>query len=501
MKNTTIKTLLVAITVSLLFAACSKISDLGDLEIDSNGEYAIPIGHASFSFEDVIGDFDGNTSLTIENDGLIRLNYKGDVLETSADNIFQQLEIIAPVFVTDTVVKPPFDIPNSIFITYVDMKAGTLSLNFKSNHDEPLEVKIVVDEITKNGVSFERNYSVEPNANQFDIRSLIGWRWNANGNNLTIRYEAYKADGTRVFLDDFIILLSGLKYSYAEGYLGNQLYEVGRDTIFIDFFNNWISGNIFFEEPALRLTAFNSFGFPLDAKLNSIDILTIDNNVLPLQSQFITDGIEVNYPSFNQIGETITTVFDFNNSNSNIQQLLSAKPIAIDYNLDGESNPEIDTTILGFMTDTSFFKVQMEAELPIYGAAMDFEVQDTIELDLREYEDSAASAEFKIISKNNLPVSVNLQLYFSDGNTVFDSLFVPAQNILESAIVDANGYVTSASEKTTFAPIDETRFKHLTQATKMIFKTTFNTYNNGNTPVRVLAGQNVDLRVGMKVQR
>jgi len=233
--------------------------------------------------------------------------------------------------------------------------------------------------------------------------------------------------------------------------------------------------------------------------MNIMDIITIDGDKLPLESNFITDGINFDFPSLDEVGEVKTTYFNFNKDNSNIDVILGAGPVAVDYDMDAVPNPDMDTTIRGFITDTSAFVVQVAVDLPIYGTASGFEARDSFKVSFDEYND-VDDIEFKIVSENGIPLDVGLQIYFADQNgTVLDSLFTPAKNVLEAAPVDAEGLPTEKAEKTIFTSFDATRFEQIKSAKFLYLSTAFSTADNGGTVVKVLSTQDVNIRMGMKI--
>ncbi len=496
----------IGIVLLFSFFACKNIADIGNLEIDTNNaEYAIPLFNTTLSFEDIITDFSEETFITIEEDGLIRFNYKGNILESTSQQIFDQIATATtiPLFVTDTVVTTEYGIPDGVDIDFADMKSGTIAFTFTASYNEEIDVQIIIDEIEKDGEPYIRNFTYDgSSSNPFiSLLPIAGWRWNSEDNQLTVRYKATLPDGTRILLDNFIIALNNLEFSYAEGYLGNEFYPVGRDTINIDFFDNWIRGNIYFEDPKITLTAFNSFGFPLDGKFNQVKIITVDSTVLPVESPFIEDGVFMNYPSLAEVGQVKETVFSFNKDNSNIREVLGSNPIALDYDLDGETNPELNTNIRGFMTDSSFLRVQVEVELPIHGAASGFGVLDTFEVDFSEFV-GVKSAEFKVISENKMPLDVGRQLYFlNENDEVIDSLLTPDQLLITAAPVDQLGNVNGIGEKTLFIPIPENRLDPILAAKRIALAVDFSTYNEGQESVRITAEQSVNVRVGVRFQR
>ena len=495
---------LMAISCSFLWTACNKLDEINEASINQDeAEFAVPLFNSSVSFQDIIDNFDENTFVSIDSDGLMRLNYKGDVLTVSSQDLFDNVPLVGPFIILDTNYIVPVDIPGSIDIDFMDFKKGSAVFYFENAHLQDVEVDVILEEIQKDGQPLQTSFTMPASSgvnptDQFITLDLEGWRWNSLDDKFTINYVATKADGVRDTLESASVTLIGLEYTYAEGYLGNDLYLIGRDTIPIDFFEDWTRGDIYFEDPQIRLTAFNSFGFPVDGQFEEILVNTVSGETVALESEFVTNGVYIDYPLLDQVGETIPTYFSFDKNNSNIREVLGAGPTAIDYRIDGEPNPNMDETIRGFMTDSSQLRVQMEVELPIYGAASGFAVQDTLEVDFGGY-DQVEEAEFKLISDNGMPLAADVQVYFADANnTILDSLLTTTQRVVEAASVDTDGMVTNNTEQILFIPVQAARLDKILMAKKIILRTAFSTTNDGQNSVRVLADQSVNLRMGVR---
>ncbi|MFT5384017.1 MAG: hypothetical protein ACI81W_001417, partial [Saprospiraceae bacterium] len=476
--------------------------DLDDLEaVNYDAEFAIPLFSGTASFNDVLKNFDEDTYITILPDGLIQLNYKGNVVAKSSTDIFEGFPVL-PFLVIDTVVGIGFNVPGSIDIDLAVLKQGTVEWGYQMKHGEELIVKVSIPNAIKDGQIFEK-VKGHIAAAEFFIQppiDMTGYTLFPTNDSIFIRYQAYRPDvGYADTLTNFVMIFKDFEASYVEGYLGNDLYELPRDTIEIDFFENWTRGDIYFAEPTILIGVENSFGFPVRSKTNILSILTVGGDSIGLESSFIESGIDFAYPSLDEVGQAKATNFYFDHENSNITEIIGAGPVSVDYDLDAIPNPDSDTTIRGFLTDSSFFKVQVEVNLPIYGTAIGFEARDTFSVDFSEYED-ADHVEFKLIADNGIPVEVGLQAYFADrdGN-VLDSLFIPADVIMEAAPVDGGGLVTSRVEKTTYATINNERFQKIKAAKNIFLNASFSTTNNGIDEVKIFSDQNVAFRMGMKI--
>jgi len=506
------KYLLQIVSYSLLCCAIlSSCTKVDSLEIgDYQAEYALPLFTSDLSLQDIISNRVDNTTLTVNTDGQLTLNYKGALLTKGASDIFNFTAAFLPIQVTDTVFNisnEDFEIPGSIDIDFLDLKSGQITIQYESEIPQDVEVKVTIPQFVKDGESYTRTFDSKydgdlPITGGIIGENLAGYRIEGGEPLITVLYDAILADGTKVILPSFFMVLTNLEYGYAEGFLGNDVYDIGKDTIEIDFFDTWEQGIVNFEDPKIILTATNSFGFPLDANFFGIDIIGIEGERLGLVSESINDGIALGFPSLSQVGQTITTSFSFNKDNSNIRDILAVGPAAVEYELDGEPNPAEDPNSRGFMTDSSRIDVQMEVELPLNGYTFGFALKDTFDIEFSNYENVNA-AEFKLITENAIPLALKVDVSFVDESfNVLDRLNVAEGNqYVGAAPVDENGFVNGINTEEIIEGFDAARFEKIRKAKKIVIRTSFNT-TNSDIPqlVKFNADQSVKSRMGLKVE-
>jgi hypothetical protein len=489
----------------LIVFGCTRLDDLDNLKVvNYDAEFAIPLFSGSASFQDVLEAFDEGTYITILPDNLIQLNYRGDVISKSSDDIFDILSDYngLPIPILDTVMGVAFDLPNNIDIDLALLKTGLVDWGYQIEHEGPLVVTVTIPNLTKDGQIFTvtKEHDAGVLATVHPTVDISEFTLTPSNDSIFVYYQAFRPNnGFADTLTNFFMRFQDLKASYIEGYLGNELYELPRDTIKIEFFENWTRGEVKFENPKLSVKVENGFGFPVRSQTNVLSILTVEGDSLGLESPALDAGIDFEFPSLEEVGEIKTTLFSFDKNNSNIKDILNSNPVWVDYDIDAIPNPDNDTLIRGFMTDTSAFKVEVEVELPIHGSAKDFVAIDTFSVDFSEY-NGVDYAEFKLVADNGIPIAVNLQAYFADDSgQVLDSLFVPTGNVLEAAPVDGSGEVMSRTETITYSTMNSSRFEQVKSAKYIYLQAVFSTTNEGATPVKIYSTQNVDFRMGMKI--
>ena len=492
----------------ILIYSCKKY-DVDNVEVGGyDAEYAIPLLNTSTTLTNVLENFDTTTFILIGDDGLITLNYKGDVTGKTSEDLFEILsdyELI-PIPLEDTATFIPYEEIDGVDIDYAILKSGTIGWAFQSDHDEPVEVTLTLPSITKDGAPYTSTFSAPagPGAlgGNFPFGTpddLTGYRLETVNDTIYVNYVAHRLNsGIMDTLTACGIIFENLVASYIEGYLGNAIYELDRDTIEIDFFEDWTRGDVYFEDPKLTLTVENSFGIPVRSKANLVEVHTVEGEVLPLESDYL-DSIDIAYPSLDQVGEVFDTYFDFNKDNSNIETILSSNPTFVDYDMDAVPNPDSLTSIRGFVTDSSYIKVQVEVELPVWGSADGFVARDTFETNFESYDD-VDHVEFKMVTENEIGLNVGMQIYFADeNNMLLDSLLPAVETVMTAAPVDNEGNATGVSEKTTFIEFGAERFDKIRTAKRLFVAASFSTVEEGSQSIKVYSEDEVRVRVGMKL--
>lgn len=190
------------------------------------------------------------------------------------------------------------------------------------------------------------------------------------------------------------------------------------------------------------------------------------------------------------------TSFTLTNANSNVFGIINNKPQQLVYKIDALSNPS-GVNATNFVIDTSKISLDMEVNLPMYGTAKDFSVQDTFDFKFANA-DKIETCMIRTSIVNGFPIDVQMQVYFTDENyNVLDSLLLPNQLVLAAASVNlTNGAVNNAQQKTTDIDLDATKIMHLNQTKKILVRATATTLNGGNTNIKIYDFYKLDVKLG-----
>jgi len=340
----------------------------------------------------------------------------------------------------------------------------------------------------------------------------------SNSNTLEFRYYAYDKNGVRIEfpkinggISPVFVSFQNLKFSYLQGYWGYSSYPLTRDTIEIDLNQTNLDGNVKVKNPKVTMKIANSWGFPTRGKIKYLSFIGKDGTEYKLKSTIFTDdAVDFNYPNFvnNEIGQTKYTYLKMDETNSNIAEIFNSQPTRLVYEVEGISNANLDPNVIGFLTDSSNIKLSVQVELLLEGSADNFQTDQTLDLNFGDYSKSSLdtakiqNVEFKLVTENKTPISAAVQILFQDENAVtIDSLFTGGpQYIIESAPVNAQGVASGVTRMENFITMSTARFERVRSTKKAYLKTAFTTAGGGMEPVKLLATDNVVVKMGLKVK-
>ena len=499
----------------LIFSGCTDdVADLSRIdEVRYDAAYAVPLIDSEVTLRELIGDVSEEVSLTVDADGLLRFRYSGEVPAIGSDEVFARLETIAQgVFVpiTRSPQAAPFGGGSDIDIDEVRIKGGFLNYALPNRYDHPVRVTLSIPDARLNGEPFSVSaelpaYSgtgIPPTFQNLDAPvELKDYILTIPNDSLYFEYSITDESGTALEPPvQTIVSFTNLRFSYVEGYLGRELYAGRRDTVTVDFFDNYQQGEIFFEDPTITMTLTNTFGVPALAEVSVLNVVDVDGNVVPITGTAVEEGFAFNFPD--SPGDTAFTTFVFDNSNSNIAEVLSARPVALDYEIDALINPDADTDITGFLTDSSAYSATVDVELPLFGSASGFVIRDTLAIDLMNRFEDVVGVDFRLTTRNGIPLSVRVEGTFLDANDNALADFTDGQlQLLEAAPIDADGNATSQGEPLiNDITFEADRLDAIRTANRLVLSLNFSTARLGLIPARITNEQSLRVLLGAIVR-
>lgn len=486
----------------LALQSCSDLDDISSLELEGvDAEYAFPVINSTIRIKDIIDSSDETVSARVDVDGKVILNYSGEVLRQDVSEIFPAYPGVIGIPVTDTSFILPLPLAVNFTIIKSVFKNSNAILTIVNTTDDVLDINVTLPDLQLDDVPFRQ--SVVLQAGESFISgpvSILGYTLLKNFDEIEITYDARNPAGERVLLDNITFGIDWLSFQYAEGYFGSRVYDIQADVIPVGIFEPWESGGIDFSDPKVTLKVDNAFGFPVQTVVNQLELITLSDQVRQVESDFIDEGIIFNYPAFDQVGEIAKTDFAFDESNSNINILFNERVKQVRFDIDALAFPNQDDGTIGFVTDSSFFAVNVAVELPLLGTIDDLVISDIFDFDIGNIEEEIRAAEFKLILNNSFPMAISLDAYLLDD----DEQELVKITDTPITLVAANSSIANGTQFTedqiSIIDIDESELNLVRQASKIQLRLSLGSPDNMDNPVWLLEEYGLKTKLGAKIK-
>ncbi len=530
-KDNRFKLLLTMILASVLMHSCYK-ERLGLDKISGgtwNPTLAAPIFYGDLNMSKLVEANDENWKEYP--DGLLSLVYRGDTISDLADQI-----INFPDQSNDTTlafVLPPNLFPGnshsqiflieSKFVTNSNerldsilIKSGTLTIEITTNLNHNSSVDIIIPAMTEYGNTgqtfFEKVIIPYTGGTSTTVTKTFQLKdyflvINKNGSNSNIVEEYIKVfveKGNGSDNSPYTVsvkqTMSSVTYFQAFGYFNQHTLNISESSIAIGIFDNLHYSEIIVEEPILKMVFRNTYGLPMDMNFSKLYVEKegVQKDIL----SSLLPTIPLNYPDFSNVGGYDTTNVTFTSTNSNIVDVVNFNPQKLVYEGTVLSNPTA-AILPNFLLDTSGVNVSLELEIPLYGRALEFTLEDTTAVDFSEMFawDDIESIDLNINTLNYFPMEAILQLYLADSNgVVYDSIFDSQDKLLEAATPGPPpDYRTSIPiHQMITVKMSNSKLDNLKNAEKMIISTTATTYDQGSKVVKIYSDYKISVELSAK---
>ncbi len=517
-----------------VFSACLKGNFKLKKIADSFWEpdVAIPLVNSSMTLKNILKLSSANNNFSIAADNFVTLVYRGNLFSLRADEVlkipdqpistsFTFPAAALPAFnalnLQDTFqINPPFTTTFDFnsgsadsFIDSLTIKSCLFAVNLISTFQQQLIVTVNIPDAKKNGVPFSQTVEVPPAGSTNITRSVnfnladykIKLHQNGSPNKLKMIF-GFKFVKTNTSITPghnsmaMVMSLSNIAFKNLFGSVGQKFLAPDTDTIPITLFNNSIvGGGISVVNASLGINITNAFGIPIRAtfqKLQGYSPLSL-TPIINIVSPLFNNPLPISTPP--QIGQSASSSLLLNSSNSNINGVLTNLPRFLIYKIDALSNPPPPAVSMqNFIEDTSRFKVDVDINIPLEGSLKSLIFQDTIMFKFQEVEE-LQSLGLKLFFKNGFPIETKVQVYFADTmGYVLDSL-LQDDVLLASALVGANGRVTTPTEKNTEILYPEEKILRLKKVRKIYVKASTSTFQNGTQNVKIYSDYRLDLKI------
>jgi len=504
--------------------------------IDWNPNFAVPAVHSSLTIRDVLRDYDTTNLFVEDQTGFLRLIYHKQVFSlpasdyvtlpdqsfsdnfTGTDFIAQDFPATSPATVTKNYTQlMVLQLPSDSFDSLV-FKNGTFSIDVSSTFLHTGLLTVTFPTIRKNNLPYSKTVNINTSTGTFTYNQsfydLADYSANfTNPNQLPVSLSLTLVNsGNPVLASDQVSVnmsINTLQYKIIYGNIGQRNIPIQEDTVNVEIFNNTLQGSVYFMDPKFRLFVSNSFGVPFSATFSDFKIYSsVSNQYVPYPFPPAYDSLLIAAPT--TVGQQLlpdsiilnTTTFP------DITTIVSENPRYVHVTTNAQSNPT-GSTQYNFIQDTSRLAVDLEVELPLWGRASWWILQDTLDFNFSDYyKDSTIDlhnvewVKFRLNILNGMPTEASVQIYLTDTlYNIIDSIFTPPNDtIIASGILGGTGKVIAPTRKTSDVIYTNSRLANLHNVKKALVRGYVHTTNKGATIVRFYSEYAIDVKMGVQVQ-
>ena len=531
---------LLSVVITIWLSSCYKDKiDFSKLStnINWNPNMAVPALHSSLTIRDLLRDYDSTELFVEDQTGFLYLMYHNQVFSIPASDLvtlpdqnfsdnFTGTDFISAGFpvpnTTQTITKNYTHIlvlgfPTDVFDSLV-FKSGTFTVNVTSTFLHTGLLTITFPTVKKNGSPYSQTVNINTNTGTFSYNQafsdLAGYNadfTNPAFNQLPVKLSlTLVSSGAGVIPGDQVdvdMFFSNLKYSILYGDIGQRPIPIQEDTVNIEIFNNTLQGEVYFMAPVFRLYLRNTFGVPLSAAFSDFKIYSAVSHNYVSYTYPAENPLTIGAPTIP--GQSVTTTIQLDTLNfPSIRTVVHENPRYLQLSTTALTNPP-GTSQYNFITDTSYLAVDLEVELPLWGRASKWVLQDTLNFNFSDYyEDSVPDLDniewvkFHINILNGMPTEARVQIYFTDTSyNIIDSIFTPENNgIIQSGILGGTGKVVSPTPKITDVMVYSNKLSGLLGVKKALVRGYISTTKLGATNIRFYADYAIDVKMGVQIQ-
>jgi len=493
------------------FTSCVDTEKAVDVDLgDETRSVAIPLINTKVKVTD-FEEKSETTNVSVDSDeqGRVTITYLGEVVSRDWNVISPPLPFV-PFLFQDSVsnieiLKPGTTDPLLVdeVINKLEFSEWNISYQITHNYNEEITVTFFMPQVINDEETFSTTITIPYDGTAVKDYitpeiSLAGYRFETTNNEFLVRYDARLGDGTRVEFEPCLGAFLPFNPTYVEGYLGKDTFDVKGSIVPVDLFTTWKSGGVEFENPTIDVFVQNSLGLPMLAEIEEFSITTIDQNTFDVESDAIDNGIVLDYPTLEEVGDTKITTFSFSKENSNVKELFKQRLQQVNYDINAVYNNDESGNQSQFIGEGGAFSANVSVVIPLEGNINDLVLVDTFDLDLNtESYDDVTKAELKTIITNNFPLDLVLDISFLDINGLDIGKLYDEPYMLSGAQIDSEGKAISADSQISFTNISASKWKEIRSTKKVALAFRLNTNSLSDSPLWVYDNYDVDVKMGI----
>lgn len=527
MRMKRLKFLFLGSLIALIFVVSCKREELSwDLDL------TVPVAYGSLTIDNLLADSITSTGP----DGSVRITYHTQIPGINSDTLFN---------IPDTTIYNPFSSPfpanlnagdylvnnlptQTTFalapaqLVYGILEKGEMLVHLQNDLLKRVIVTYEISSATLNGnpaiityvmpaapsatVSSKADLVVDLSNYEIDFTGIAGDRVNTLVTRFTAQIDPTDFGTVAVVPADSVIAnltFSGLRPSFVRGYFGSETTQIGPEETYMGFFSRVQSGQLGLDSIYMTFTLENYAG--LDARFTVNNLWSRSerlNQTINLNHSLIGNPVNIDRAAYSfSYPPSIPEVYSwrFDNSNSNIVDMMEIMPEFLGYDFSIYTNP------LGNVSGNNDFlfprfgiNAYLDIDIPVNFYADQIVLLDTLDTDFGITNAAdIRTAHLTLFAGNGFPFDAAIQLYLLDANNVITDSIVTAPGIIYSApLSTAAGYyfANGATQSVVSIPLNETQTSAFVNSTRVLMKARFNT-NTAPAYVKIFSTNRLDFNL------
>ncbi len=539
-------TLIFTVCLFAVITSCFKKETFEELSsikgVQSTADFSAPLLTSSLTLRDLYESYSQNALIRENPDNLLVFVYRsqntvpsGKLLDQMGNSSSFELQLPDPIAdafnmgLIDEFSMPAIDnvvtipTPDGEKIKKINLKEGSFDLSFVSTYKHNIRITLEYPSITKNGAPLSKvidvNYTgVSPQevVVPIDLKDYDIDFTDNNTTSNTLRFEVAikftRIPGNIVSPQDKLTIEQDFKirgYNSIEGYLGRKIILEASQETEIDLFQNSLAGQVFINDPRLVITARNTYGVPVTARVSNLRVVDMFEHDFPVTIDQFADTFTFDMPA--APGRQGVSKFTIDKDNSNIDSVINTRPKFIRFDLKFETNYREDSSITNFILDTAMFAVDIDAEVPIDLKVINYVVEDkSSNRSFGNLPENVQEVKLNVVTENTLPFDLTTQMLFTRDSITFggDTINIPVDSLfsiplfIPGGIVDANGEMVAPKIKQNTITLTADRYKRIQSAPNNILRMIANTAQFNGAPgfVKVKTNLRLNMRIGSDIK-
>ena len=298
---------------------------------------------------------------------------------------------------------------------------------------------------------------------------------------------------------DFEVNFNNPEFQQIFGFIGEDQLDLSSQTIDLEFFNSFDEGVIRFADPKFTFSFDNKFGFPIGIDFQNVSATDAGGATLALTGS-VTESVQIiSAPTIEQLGESVSSEVTLEVSNSNIDDLMSSKPISMTFDVVAETNPVSGPVQYNHLGADSFLDVDIEVEIPLHIGLDNLTAEESMDFSNIENLDQVENIILRMIVDNGIPMSGDVEVIFMNGNNPVYT--ITDRSLFDGAPVGGDGRVTTSVETIVDIVIDRAGVEAISEANQVLLRATLSTIGvSTGENVKLFADYEMDIKMAMQVK-